>query len=309
MGVSDIAEFASAIGATGPVWIRGAGTRVVGPANVRAVESPRGIRFFEPEEMTVTCGAGTYLSDLDEILDDRGQYANLGQLRHPHGTVGGALASGWNDQLRLGRGPVRDSLLEVHVVTGRGDVVKGGGPTVKNVSGFDLCRLMVGSHGRLGAIAEVTLRTRPKPRASAWLVVDSVDGSRVEELVGLLYRPSAILWNGLVCWICVEGHPSDIEVARTELRRRGFASQESASGPDLGALPHRWSVSPRAVFEHVRERVGQVIAEVGVGVLHGDQPPPTPIIDAAVENIHRRLKDSFDPAHRLNPGAGDILIR
>jgi len=199
--------------------------------------------------------------------------------------------------------------LEVHVVTGRGDVVKGGGPTVKNVSGFDLCRLMVGSHGRLGAIAEVTLRTRPLPRATCWLSVDDVDGSRIADLVAHLYRPSAVLWNGFVGWVCLEGHPSDIEAARTEMRDHGFSNQESMSGPDLAALPYRWSIAPRAVVAHVEERSGRVTAEVGVGVVHSDQVPPRRKTDAAIEDIHRRLTDSFDPERRLNPGAGDGLIR
>ena len=309
MGVNRIEEFAARIGTAGEVWVRGAGSRVEPPGNLRTVEAPTGISSFEPDEMTVTCAAGTRLSDLDDVLAERGQYVNLGQLRHPHGTVGGALATGWNDHLRLGRGPVRDSLLEVHVVTGRGDVVKGGGRTVKNVSGFDLCRLMVGSHGRLGAIAEVTLRTRPLPRATRWLSVDDVDGSRITDLFAHLYRPSAVLWNGLVGWVCLEGHPSDIETARAELRDHGFPSQESMSGPDLDALPYRWSIAPRAVVPHVEGRSGQVIAEVGVGVVHGDEVPPRRNTDAAIEAIHRRLTDSFDPEHRLNPGAGDHLIR
>ena len=86
----------------------------------------------------------------------------------PGGTVGGALAVGRCGIRRLGDGPVRDTLLQARYVSAAGEVVKAGGPTVKNVSGFDLCRLLVGSQGTLGFLGEVILRTRPRPAASQW---------------------------------------------------------------------------------------------------------------------------------------------
>ena len=86
----------------------------------------------------------------------------------PHGTVGGALAVGRSGLRRLGYGPVRDTLLQARYVSAAGDVVKAGGPTVKNVTGFDLCRLLVGSRGTLGFIGEVILRTRPRARFEQW---------------------------------------------------------------------------------------------------------------------------------------------
>ena len=308
MGLIDVARVADEIGTSGDVWIRGAGTRRPGPHGVRSIDAPVGVESFEADEMIVSCGAGTRLAELDAVLAARGQYVNLGQERHRDGTVGGALATGWNDHLRLGRGAVRDSLLEVHIVNGRGEVVKGGGPTVKNVSGFDLCRLVVGSHGRLGAITKVILRTRPRPRATRWFAIADVDHSRVAELASHLHRPSAVLWNGVGAWICLEGHPNDIDATHRGLRTRGFTTTETTSGPDLGGFAHRWSIAPRHVIAHVAERVGSVMGEIGVGIVHGAQPPPPRPIDPNLASIHRRLIDSFDPEHRLNPGAGDALI-
>src|SRR5206468_8580471 len=128
---------------------------------VREVRAPAGVASFEPAEMTVRCGAGTTVAELDAALAEHGQCVALPDW--DGGTVGGVLAVGRSGVRRLGYGPVRDALLEARFVSAEGRLVKAGGPTVKNVSGFDLCRLLVGSLGTLGLIGEVVLRTRPLP--------------------------------------------------------------------------------------------------------------------------------------------------
>jgi FAD/FMN-containing dehydrogenase len=291
-------RFAEEIGSHGAVWIHGESSRATPPDDVRAIRAPSGVHSFEPEEMTLACSAGTSLLEIDETLRARGQYVNLGQHRHGEGTVGGALAMGCNDHLRLGRGHVRESLLEVHLVDGSGHVVKGGGPTVKNVSGFDLCRLVVGAHGRLGALAEVILRTRPLPRASRWFRVDDVSTSRVGDLVALLYRPSSVLWDGDSASLCIEGHPQDVDDTVMRLRRRGFEAAD-ADEPNLRTFAHRWSVAPARVIDHVASRSGRVVAEIGVGIVHSHEPPPVRSLEPSVAAIHRRLLASFDPEGRF----------
>ena len=106
----------------------------------------------------MSCGAGTTVAEVELALAAHGQRVAI----PPGGTVGGALAVGRSSIRRLGDGPVRDAVLQVRYVSAAGEVVKAGGPTVKNVSGFDLCRLLVGSHGTLGFIGDVILRTRPR---------------------------------------------------------------------------------------------------------------------------------------------------
>jgi hypothetical protein len=137
----------------------GLGTRGGADPAGRPVRAPSGLVQVSPEEMTIRCGAGTPVDDVQAALAEVGQEVAL----PPGGTVGGALAVGQSDVLRLGRGPVRDVLLQARYVNAGGQVVKAGGPTVKNVSGFDLCRLLVGSRGTLGVLGEVILRTRPIP--------------------------------------------------------------------------------------------------------------------------------------------------
>ncbi len=91
--------------------------------------------------------------------------------RDPAATIGGILACGLSGWRRLRHGPLRDHVLEVRFVTAQGRLVKAGGPTVKNVTGYDLPRLLVGSFGTLGVLAQVTLRCRPRPAAASVVLV------------------------------------------------------------------------------------------------------------------------------------------
>ncbi|NDA77578.1 MAG: FAD-binding protein [Actinobacteria bacterium] len=298
-------SFAEEIGANDPVWIVGHGTRTEPHSHVRHVRAPRGIHSFEPDEMTVTCGAGTSLAELDAALAGAGQYANLGQLRHSSGTVGGAIAMACNDHLRLGRGPIRDSLLEVHLVDGNGILAKGGGPTVKNVSGFDLCRLVVGSRGSLGAIAEVTLRTRPIARSLRWFIVSNVGTSELGAIRAGVHRPSSLLWDGRRAWLCLEGHPHDIATQVEALRSRGLDVTDHHGDIGLGDFQYRWSIDPTDVIACVEQHPESCIAEVGVGIVHHRRAQPPRIVDPGTRAIQSRLLDAFDPRRRLNPGLGD----
>lgn len=124
-----------------------------------------------PTDEVVTVQAGCRVGDLDRLLARHGQECALDPW-WPDATVGGAVAAGLNGHRRpLGR-TLRDAVLGVEAVTGDGDVVRAGGRTVKNVTGYDIPRLLVGSLGRLAVLTEVTLRCRPRPAAAAWFAVD-----------------------------------------------------------------------------------------------------------------------------------------
>jgi FAD/FMN-containing dehydrogenase len=155
----DLTAFADEVGPTGPVTITGLGTRGGPVPGVRMVRPPTGIEWIQADEMTMRCGAGTAVADVDAALAEVGQRVAF----PPDGTVGGALSVGHSGIRRLGDGPVREVLLQACYVSDGGQVVQAGGPTVKNVSGFDLCRLLVGAQGTLGFLGDVILRTRPRP--------------------------------------------------------------------------------------------------------------------------------------------------
>ena len=211
------------------------------------------------------------------------------------GTVGGALAVGHSGVRRLGYGPVRDTLLQARYVSAAGEVVKAGGPTVKNVSGFDLCRLLVGSHGTLGFIGDVILRTRPLPAVSQWFSTTNDPWSTF----AALYRPVSVLWDGVTTWVLLEGHAQDVR------EQAALASLREVEGPPTLPTEARWSVPPSQL--RALTSTSGFVAEIGVGVVHHTQPAPSRATSPAVMALHQRLKDQFDPTGRLNPGVGPLV--
>ncbi len=281
----DLDDFATAVGVSGPVTIAGLGTRGGAVPGVRVVSSPSGVDWVQPDEMTVCCGAGTPVDELVEVLRTHAQTVAL----PAGGTVGGALSVGQTDHRRLGYGPVRDVLLQARYVSATGEVVKAGGPTVKNVSGFDLCRLLVGSRGALGFIGEVILRTRPLPECSQWFTAACSAPSAV---FPLLHRPVSVLWDGVTVWALLEGHPADVAAQAT-----GAGLVECAGPPPLPSGSRR-SLPPSALAT----LDGDFVAEVGVGVVHHASPWVASSNDARVAALAASLKAEFDPDGRLNPG-------
>jgi glycolate oxidase FAD binding subunit len=288
----DLTALADEVGGpdAGTVSPAGLGSRGGGVPGARTVRAPSGIETIRPDEMTVVCGAGTPVDELGAALAEHGQEVALPS----GGTIGGALSVGRSDVLRLGRGPVRDAVLQVRYVSAGGEVVKAGGPTVKNVSGFDLCRVLVGSRGTLGVLGEVILRTRPIPPVRRWFT----GTGDPFVLARTVYRPASVLWDGGRVWVCLEGHSAD--VAATAAAARLTEVDGPPALPDGG----RWSLRPselRSLWG-----TGRFVAEVGVGVVHHEQPPPAPEVPDAVRELNRRIKVELDPTGRLNPGL-DLL--
>ncbi len=277
----------------GPVVAVGGGTAgVAGGAvdsSTRPVRVPAGVVEWHPAEMTVRVLAGTTVTDLDAALGVDGQCVAMPD--RAGSTVGGALSLGHSGLRRRGWGPVRDCLLEATVITADGAVAVAGGPTVKNVSGFDLCRLLVGSRGTLAVIAEVVLRTRPVPAVERWLA-GPADPAAVD---AALHRPTSVLWDGTSTWVLLSGHGADVEAQSARAARLGM--QPCAGPPPLP--PHRWSVPPASL---AGLDGGGWVAEWGVGVVHHPSPRPAEPVDPVVRVLHERIKSSFDPTGRLAPG-------
>ncbi|MDY0744956.1 glycolate oxidase subunit GlcE [Paucibacter sp. R3-3] len=133
-----------------------------------------GITSYEPSELVVTVKAGTPILELETALAEQGQHLAFEPPRFQGGagTVGGMVAAGLSGPARAAVGSVRDHVLGVTMLNGRGEAMSFGGTVMKNVAGYDLSRLMAGSMGVLGVIAEVSLKVLPFPMAHTTLRFD-----------------------------------------------------------------------------------------------------------------------------------------
>jgi len=303
-------HFAKEVGGIddGPVTCAGGRTSwtVGGPVDpaTRVVAAPEGIVEYEPAEMVVRVRAGTTVAVLDAALAAGGQQVALDPIDRSRATVGGVLAVGHSGLRRLRYGPVRDTLLEVTAVMADGRLVKAGGPVVKNVSGFDLARLLVGSLGTIGFLGEVVLRCSPLPKVARWLRADAAVAADPFEVRSRLFRPSSILWDGVSVWVLLEGSATDVDAEAGAL---GPGWIEVEGPPSLPSGP-RVSMRPAAL----RALTGDFVAEIGVGTAHVAAPPPqtdplpapptSGVPDASAAALNERVKAAFDPTGRMNPG-------
>lgn len=137
---------------------------------------------YDPSELTLTVEPGARLTDIEALLAERNQmlafepfdFADLLGGERGRSTIGGVIGAGFAGSRRLSAGGVRDHLLGFHAVNGRGEAFKAGGRVVKNVTGYDLPKLMAGSWGQLCVLTQVTLKVLPRPEASRTLILRSL---------------------------------------------------------------------------------------------------------------------------------------
>ena len=148
---------------------------------------------YTPRDMTVVAGSGVKMADLAATLLDENQHLPIDAPRATEATVGGMLATNWSGPRRHGYGTLRDYVIGIKAVDGRGVPFKGGGKVVKNVAGYDFCKLLLGSLGTLGVITEVTFKVKPKPADVVTVMAECGDLDIAEKLlVGLSQTPAAL---------------------------------------------------------------------------------------------------------------------
>ena len=149
----------------------------------------RGIVEYEPSEFTFTALAGTPVKEIAAALAARGQYLPFDPLFAEAGaTLGGTVASGVSGPGRFRFGGLRDFILGVRFVDGGGRLLRLGGKVVKNAAGFDLSKFFVGSLGRFGALAEMTFKVFPRPRATRTLRLEAKDTTAMVEMFSIAGR-------------------------------------------------------------------------------------------------------------------------
>ncbi len=135
-----------------------------------SVSGHRGVIQYEPSELVITVRAGTPLAELDAVLAEQGQMLAMEAPDFNGGsTIGGAVALGWGGSRSIFAGGVRDAVLGLRMVNGLGEDLRFGGQVMKNVAGFDISRLSVGSCGRTGLLLELSLKVVPRPEAEMTL--------------------------------------------------------------------------------------------------------------------------------------------
>jgi glycolate oxidase FAD binding subunit len=135
-----------------------------------ATTSLKGVIDFPARDMTITAETGVTLAELLRITSAEGLQFPVDVPLPEKATLGGVVATNWNGPRRYGCGLVRDYVIGIRAVDGTGTEFKGGGRVVKNVAGYDFCKLLTGSMGTLGVITEVTLKLRPIAEERAWVL-------------------------------------------------------------------------------------------------------------------------------------------
>ena len=209
-----------------PLRLRGGGTKdFLGQSldgEVLDTRRWRGITSYEPTELVITARAGTPLDEVEATLAEKGQMLAFEPPAFgPGSTIGGVVAAGLSGPRRVSAGAVRDFVLGAALLDGSGTLKNFGGQVMKNVAGYDVSRLLCGSMGILGLIAEVSLKVLPRPAAEATLSMTLGQEEALRLLNAWAGRPlpiSASAWQSGGLRLRLSGARAAVEAALVRLR-------------------------------------------------------------------------------------------
>ncbi|SDZ61443.1 glycolate oxidase subunit GlcE [Pseudomonas sp. NFIX28] len=323
-----------------PLLIQGGNSKAflgrMSAGEVLDTRAHRGIVRYEPTELVVTVRAGTPLRELLAALDAAGQMLACEPPAFGDGaTVGGMVATGLSGPRRPWAGSVRDFVLGSRVITGAGKHLRFGGEVMKNVAGYDLSRLLVGSYGCLGVLTEVSLKVLPKPRQCLSLSLEMDSAKALARLADWGQQPlpiSAASHDGQRLHLRLEGGEGSVAAARDRLGGEPLAANYWANlneqqlaffdeglplwrlslPNDTGLLElpgqqlidwagaQRWlkSAAPAERIRELASRVGGHATCYSHGLLDSPFQP----LPAVLLRYHRQLKAQLDPQGIFNPG-------
>ncbi len=221
-----------------------------------------GVTLYEPAELVLSARAGTPIAEIEALLDNNKQelafepmdYGPLLGGNANGGTLGGAIAANLSGPRRIKAGAARDHFLGVTAITGRGETIKSGGRVVKNVTGYDLCKLLAGSWGTLAAMTDVTVKVLPKAETEATVLVTGLNDARACAAMAAAMGSSsdvsgaAHLPDHVASWF--DGLPRT--EASTVLRLEGFAP--SVEHRKAALAKHLKSFGPVSLIEEKESR-------------------------------------------------------
>ena len=280
----------------------------------------RGIKTYAPDDLYITVGAGTPLIEIQSFLASEQKQLPLATAWQ-EATIGGLVATNLNAPLRMRYGPIRDLVLCATVVLADGRVIRTGRPVIKNVAGYDLTKVFIGSHGTLGLFSDITLKIAVPPRARRTLLVPLDDLRHglvwARKLLSLALIASAIV----LCKGCeipgvprsaytlaytAEGVPEDVQAEFDQVRqalRTGGAPEpfevEQPTGTDMwsamledsrGKLQVRVGVAAKDVAAYVNDQDevlnrGTFLADMSSGLVYASMPSDD--VDEAREWLER----------------------
>lgn len=312
------------------------------------LSSHSGILQYEPTELILRARAGTRLSEIDALLADNGQML---PFEPPHfgsaATLGGCVAAGLSGPRRAYVGAVRDFVLGVTIINGNGEILSFGGQVMKNVAGYDVSRLMVGSMGTLAIILDVSLKVLPLPELEKTCVLECASEDAIEKMASLSgsrltasrYPVSATCYDGKRLYIRLSSTEQAVNAAIEKIsaeqlddQQRFWEGLREHKDPfyEVGLNLWRLSVPPASPYhltgtasllewggaQRWMKCDAQVDLRKQIDVGHAtlfragsrltDAPKPVssvPVfhpLPAQLMQIHKRLKQSFDPGGLFN---------
>lgn len=228
---SIVERIKAAASAGTPLRIRGGGTKDFYGQSLQGevldTTALSGISSYEPSELVVTVKAGTSLAELEAVLSEKNQCLPFEPPHYSVGaTIGGMVAAGLSGPSRASSGSVKDFVLGVNMVNGKGEELHFGGTVMKNVAGYDVSRLMAGSMGTLGLITEVSLKVLPIAPAEATLKFECSQSEAINMLNAWGAQPLPL---NASCWIQEAG------VGSLYVRLRGAVAAVEAAVKKMGA--------------------------------------------------------------------------
>jgi glycolate oxidase FAD binding subunit len=301
-----------------------------------------GVLSYEPSELVVTVRAGTPLAELEALLASQGQCLPFEPPHFgPNATVGGMVASGLNGPARGSVGAVRDYMLGVTLVNGKGEVLTFGGQVMKNVAGYDVSRLMAGSLGTLALLLEVSLKVLPVAPAESTLLFEMTEAQALKQLNrwgGLPLPINASCWQDGHLAVRLRGAKAAVAAARVTMggeaadstagalwsglreqtlpffELQGDESLWRVSVPDTAAAldlgpklmewggAQRWLKRPASQAPSIRQAAAQALGHATLFRAADKSVPVFTPLSAPLARIHHALKQQFDPAGIFNPG-------
>lgn len=304
------------------------------------VSSCRGIVDYDPSELVITVRCGTPLTDVETALAEHGQMLPFEPPRFgPASTIGGMVASGLSGPRRPWAGSVRDYVLGVACVSGRGEVLRFGGRVMKNVAGYDVSRLMTSALGTLGIVVETSFKVLPVPTAESTRAFELTEEGAIEFMrnVGVTPLPvSATAYHDGRLLVRLSGSEAGVRAGETRLGGEPVADGAAfwkslrdqahpffdgdaplwrlslppaapplnLDGPSLsewgGAL--RWVRGEHHDLVELNAALAPYRGNAGL-YRHGDRSGDVfAAPDPVTRRLYQRLKEQFDPDRIINPG-------